>query len=55
MKTNSFFHYVLKGNPVFSFLMLAILCVMAFFIVGDINNMTRQRQTTTITKTYAVW
>ena len=39
MKTNSFFHYVLKGNPVFSFLMLAILCVMAFFIVGDINNM----------------
>ena len=39
MKTNSFFHYAVKGNPVLSILMLAILCVMAFFIAGDINNM----------------
>ena len=39
MKTNSFFHDALKGNPALSILMLAILCVMGFFIAGDINNM----------------
>ena len=36
---NSFFRYAVKGNLVLTILMIAVVCVMGFFIIGDINNM----------------
>ena len=36
---NNFFRYAVKGNPVLTIIMLAVIGTMIFFIIGDINNM----------------
>ena len=47
------FRNVVK-NPVPLILLLALACVMAFFIAGDINNMQEAKTGTIIASIYAI-